>query len=250
LTVNISEEAKNALREAGLTEYETRAYLFLLQVGVTTASQISNETDVPYSKIYEVLNSLERKGWVETQTNRPRRYYPKSPSEALDATRLRLENMMKSWRNTVLEELQPLYEKREIREKPDVWILRGEFDALAKLKNLIGKAKTELMFAVPPLTEPLLNAIMPLFDGLIETNIKIQIMISKDLNLDTEALSRIYEVRRRDSMFGGGVIADGREALLILGEKKPSLIIWSDHSGLVKFAKDYFQYLWNTAKPD
>jgi sugar-specific transcriptional regulator TrmB len=250
LTVNISEEAKNALREAGLTEYETRAYLYLLQVGVTTASQVSNETDVPYSKIYEVLNSLERKGWIETQTNRPRRYYPKSPTEALDTTGLRLENMMRSWRSSVIEELQPLYEKREIREKPEVWILRGEFDALAKLKDFMGNAETELMFAVPPLTESLLNAILPIFDRLAGTKIKVQIMISKDLNLDTKALSRISEVRRRDNMFGGGVIADGREALLILGEKKPSLIIWSDHSGLVKFAKDYFQYLWNTAKPD
>jgi sugar-specific transcriptional regulator TrmB len=168
----------------------------------------------------------------------------------LDATGLRLENMMRSWRNSVLEELQPLYDKREIREKPDVWILRGEFDALAKLKDLTRNAKTELMFAVPPLTESLLNAILPMFDRLLRTNVKVQIMISKDLNLDTKVLSRVYEVRRRDSMFGGGVIADGREALLILGEKKPSLIIWSDHSGLVKFAKDYFQYLWNTAKPD
>jgi sugar-specific transcriptional regulator TrmB len=248
LTTSISEKAKNALRQAGLTDYETRAYLYLLQVGVTTASQISNETDVPYSKIYEVLNSLERKGWVETQTDRPRKYYPKSPSEALDATRLRLENMMKSWRNMVLDELQPLYDKREIREKPDVWILRGEFDALAKLKDLVGNAKMELMFAVPPLTESILNAITPLFGELLRASVKVQIMVSKNLNLDVEPLSRIYEVRRKDSMFGGGVIADGREALLILGENKPSLMIWSDHSGLVKFAKDYFEHLWNAAE--
>jgi sugar-specific transcriptional regulator TrmB len=246
--MSISEKAKNALRQAGLTDYETRAYLYLLQVGVTTASQISSETDVPYSKIYEVLNSLERKGWVETQTDRPRKYYPKSPSEALDATRLRLENMMKSWRNMVLDELQPLYDKREIREKPDVWILRGEFDALAKLKDLVGNAKTELMFAVPPLTESILNAVTPLFGELLGASVKVQIMVSKDLNLDVEPLSRIYDVRRKDSMFGGGVIADGREALLILGENKPSLMIWSDHSGLVKFAKDYFEHLWNSAE--
>jgi sugar-specific transcriptional regulator TrmB len=246
--MSISEKAKNALRQAGLTDYETRAYLYLLQVGVTTASQISSETDVPYSKIYEVLNSLERKGWVETQTDRPRKYYPKSPSEALDATRLRLENMMKSWRNMVLDELQPLYDKREIREKPDVWILRGEFDALAKLKDLVGNAKMELMFAVPPLTESILNAITPLFGELLRASVKVQIMVSKNLNLDVEPLSRIYEVRRKDSMFGGGVIADGREALLILGENKPSLMIWSDHSGLVKFAKDYFEHLWNAAE--
>jgi len=244
----ISEEAKSALREAGLTDYETRAYMYLLQVGATTASRISDETDVPYSKIYEVLNSLERKSWVETRADRPRQYYPKSPSEAMDATRLRLENMMKTWRNTVLGELQPLYEKREIREKPDVWILRGEYDALAKLKDLVRNAKTELMLAVPSLAEPILSAVTPVFGELLGTSVKVQIMVSKDLNLDVEPLSRIYEVRRKDRMFGGGVLADGREALLILGENKPSLMIWSDHSGLVKFAKDYFQYLWDDAE--
>jgi len=52
----------------------------------------------------------------------------------------------------------------------------------------------------------------------------------------------------KDNMFGGGLIADGREAILILGEKKTSLTIWSDHLGLVKFAKDYFQHLWDSAE--
>ena len=35
---------------------------------------------------------------------------------------------------------------------------------------------------------------------------------------------------------------------IVLVEKKPTLVIWSDHIGLVKFAKDYFQHLWSTAK--
>ncbi len=243
----MAEKARLALREIGLTDYETRAYLHLLGTGVTSASQISEYTDVPYSKIYEVLNSLERKGWIETRSGRPRRYYPKSPIEALEATRLRLEKMMKDWQKSVLDELQPLYDKREIREKPDVWILRGEFDAIAKLKDMIGNARTELMAAVPTLSKPLLNAVLPMLKGLAESNVKLLMMISKDQTFDPEALSKIGEVRVRESMFGGGIIVDGREALLILGEKKLSLIIWSDHLGLVKFARDYFQYLWNTA---
>ncbi len=49
-------------------------------------------------------------------------------------------------------------------------------------------------------------------------------------------------------MFGGGVVVDSREALLLLGEDKTTLVIWSNHIGLVKFARDYFQYLWETAK--
>jgi sugar-specific transcriptional regulator TrmB len=248
LTEAVSNEAKAALKEIGLTEYETRAYLHLLHIGATTASKISEEAEVPYSKIYEVLNSLERKGWVEARAGRPRRYYPKSPVEAFEVTRLRLESTMEDWRHSVAEELQPLFERRAIREKPDVWILRGDYDAVAKLKELIGEARSELMVAVPAFTKPLVDVVLPIFNRIINPNVKIMIMLSKDQDTNTSILSQLGEIRKRDSMFGGGVIADGRQALLILGEKKPSLIIWSDHIGLVKFAKDYFQYLWNTAE--
>jgi hypothetical protein len=55
------------------------------------------------------------------------------------------------------------------------------------------------------------------------------------------------ELRVRDHMFGGGVIADGKEAMLFLGEDKPSLIIWSNHVGLVGFAREYFQFLWDSS---
>jgi hypothetical protein len=61
-------------------------------------------------------------------------------------------------------------------------------------------------------------------------------------------MADVGEIRVRDGMFGGGVIVDSREALLFLGEDKPTLVIWSNHMGLVKFARDYFQYLWETAK--
>ena len=248
MTEPVSERAKAALREIGLTQYETRAYLHLIEKGATTASRISENTDVPYSKMYEVLDSLEKKGWIETKPGRPKTYYPKPPAEALEAARLRIENTMKAWSRSVIDELQPLYQKREIREKPDVWILRGEFDAIAKLKDVISNARTELMVAVPPLTKPLLNAVLPMLKSLPETRVGFFLMVSRDQRETLGTLSRTGEVRVKDNMFGGGIIADGREALLILGEEKPSLIIWSDHLGLVKFARDYFQHLWNTAE--
>ncbi len=243
--MSISDHAKRILRELGLTEYETRAYLSLLEKGATTASKVSEHANVPYSKIYETLNSLKRKGWIETKGGRPSRYYPKSPSESLSAVRLRLEDAIKSWEQTVLIELQPLYEKREIREKPDIWILRGEFNTLAKLQEMLGKAKSKLMIAAPTITKALMEAVVPMLIHLQDSGVKILLMTSKDMEKKgIEKIGDVAEVRIRDDMFGGGVIVDGKEALLVLGEKKPTLVIWSDHVGLVKFAKDYFQYLW------
>jgi len=244
----ISEEAKRVLQELGLTEYETRAYLSLLERGAMAATEVSEYSNVPYSKIYETLNSLEKKNWIKSEKGRPSQYYPKSPEEALTAAKLKLEDTMKGWEQAILNELQPLYDKRGIKEKPDIWILRGEFNILAKLQEMLDKAKNELMIAAPILTKTLIKAAFPMLSSLRNKSVKILFLISKDVKeLGIEEVTKIAVVRTREHMFGGGIIVDGKEALLLLGEEKPSLVIWSNHIGLVKFAKDYFKYLWNTS---
>jgi len=243
----ISEEAKRVLHDLGLTEYETRSYLSLLERGTVTATQVSEYSNVPYSKIYETLNSLEKKGWIKSEKGRPTHYFPKPPAEALTAARLKLEDTIKSWEQAIQNELQPLYDKREMKEKPDIWILRGEFNTLAKLQEMLDKTKHELMIAAPILPKTLIIAAMPLLESLQNRDVRIQLLISEEAKNFITKVIELAEVRTREHMFGGGVIADGKEALLLLGEDKPSLVIWSNHIGLVKFAKDYFEYLWNTA---
>jgi sugar-specific transcriptional regulator TrmB len=245
----ISQDARKVLRELGLTDYETRSYLALLEKGALTASQVSENAEVPYSKVYETLTSLERKGWIETEHGRPTRYYPKAPSEALATMKLHLEDKVKTWEKTILEELEPLYERREIREKPDIWILRGELNTLAKLKDMAEKTKNELMIAAPVLPKALADVAENMITQLNNANVKVLFMTTrkaKDWNL--QKLADVAEVRVRDHMFGGGVIADGKEAMLFLGEDKPTLVIWSNHLGLVQFAKEYFQYLWESSE--
>ncbi len=248
MTAPVSEEARKVLRELGLTEYETRAYLALLERGVLTASQVSDYSNVPYSKIYETLGSLERKGWIETDRGRPSRHFPRAPSEALTTMKLQMEERVKSWETTILGELQPLFEKREIREKPDIWILRGEFNILAKLEEILDKTRTELMVAAPAFTETLSSVFARMLMRLQGRGVKILFMVAgvaKEWNV--REIASIAEVRIRDQMFGGGVIIDGKEAVLFLGEEKPILVIWSNHLGLVRFARDYFQHLWKSS---
>jgi len=245
----ISQDARKVLRELGLTDYETRAYLALLERGVLTASQVSENAGVPYSKVYETLTSLESKGWIETERGRPGRYYPKAPSEALATAKLQHEEKLKMWEKTISNELQPFYEKREIREKPDIWILRGEFSTIAKLREMLAKTESELMVAAPIFPKALSDSIMPILQRLQNTNVKILFMVSKQATTwNLNELESIAEVRIRDQMFGGGIIVDGKEAILFLGEDKPTLVIWSNHIGLVQFAKDYFQHLWNSSE--
>ncbi len=114
---------------------------------------------------------------------------------------------------------------------------------------MLDKAKSELMIAAPVLPKPLIDVVVPLLQHLQVTDVKIYLMAPKkaaDWNL--KELSGIAEVRVRDQMFGGGIIVDGKESILFMGEEKPTLVIWSNHLGLVQFAKDYFQHLWDSSE--
>jgi sugar-specific transcriptional regulator TrmB len=247
--MSINENTRVALREMGLNAYEIDAYIVLLEGGQMTAMETSQQANVPYSKMYEVLNSLKEKGWIKSNETRPFKYYPVPPLEATRFTKLRLEDKYLNWENTVAENLQPLYEKRELIERPDMLILRGQQAVLSKLEEVLKKASLEIVIAAPEFAKPLIALAQPLLGSGLKKTVKVKLMAAgkKEDWLFLKKYSGLSELRTRDHMFGGGIIADGKEAMLFLGEDKPTLVIWSNHVGLVGFAREYFQFLWDSS---
>ena len=247
--MSLNEETRAALREMGLNAYEIDTYIVLLKGGEMTAMEISEQASVPYSKMYEVLNSLKEKGWIKSTEGRPSKYYPVPPLEATRFTKLRLEDKYVGWENTVAESLQPLYEKRELVEIPDMQILRGQQAVLTKLEEVIKKASVEIVIAAPEFAKPVIALAEPLLGSGLKKTVTVKLMAAgkKEEWAFIKRFPGLGELRIRDHMFGGGVIADGKEAMLFLGEDKPSLVIWSNHVGLVGFAREYFQFLWDSS---
>ena len=246
--MSISENTRVTLREMGLSAYEIDAYTALLEEGEMTAMEISRKAVVPYSKIYEVLNSLKEKSWVKSSESRPTKYYPVPPVEAAAFTKLRIEDKYQCWEQAVAEELQPLYEKRELVERTDILMLHGQQAVLAKLEEVLKKATKEVMIAAPEFAIPIITLAESLLSSVKKTvGIKLMVAGKTENWVFLKKSTSVSELRVRDHMFGGGVIADGKEAMLFLGEDKPSLVIWSNHVGLVGFAREYFQFLWDSS---
>jgi len=244
----VNEGTRGTLRDMGLNPYEIDAYITLLEGGQLTAMEISREAKVPYSKIYDVLNSLKEKGWIKSSETRPFKYYPVPPFEAAAVTRQRLEDKYHAWEQTVAETLQPLYEKRELVERPDILILHGQQAVVAKLEEVLKKATKEVMIAAPAFAKPIIASAHEYLGGLKKTvSVKLMVAGKGEEWRFLKQVAGVNELRVRDHMFGGGVIADGKEAMLFLGEEKPSLVIWSNHVGLVGFAREYFQFLWDSS---
>jgi HTH-type transcriptional regulator, sugar sensing transcriptional regulator len=249
----VTEKTRRALKEFGLTEYEVKAYISLVEAGAVAASELSRVASIPYSKIYEIIGNLERKGWVESEQGRPSKYYAKAPSTALESSRVRFETMIRSSEADALLELQPLYEKKGVKEKPDIWIVRGQDNILDKIKETVAQTRRELMVAMPVVPEQIVSIALPLLSLMREKGVNVSVMLPETTSREMiKRLGGSVQVRTRESLFGGGIISDDNQIILLLGEdpeKGLTLAISSDHVGLVRFGKSYFEYLWESSKP-
>ena len=250
--MTLSERASGSLEELGLTGSEVKAYVALLRGGTMTASDVSREARIPYSKVYDALESLHKKGWVEEQKSRPIVYTAKPPDMALEELRTRQENQRKENEQVALEELMGIFVSRGEQERPDIWIMRGTNEILSRVKNLLLNCRVELLIALPPQLAAFTDRIEPLMAALKEKGVKSLILTSTELPSEaTSQLGKYAEIRTRKTMYGGGLISDSREVILLLGGGEQGtgpLAIWASHHGLASFAKDYFEFLWNSSE--
>ena len=253
--MSVSDKTKKSLENIGLTSYEIRSYTTLLKEGEINASEISEKSGVPYSKIYEVLGILEEKGWIGSDDSRPTKYFAKSPTTALDTTRQNVENEFLKNRSVILTELTSLYEKSGTSEKPDIWVISGAMNIVAKIMELVENCRSEVLIAIPQAGEEIVKQALPKLRQLNEKGVKITILTSDKLDKESvKAISRIAKIKIKSGLFGGGIISDKRYVVILMGpeisgSKTTDIVaIWADHAGLAGFAKEYFEYLLKDAK--
>ncbi|HDI12494.1 MAG: hypothetical protein DRN83_01055 [Hadesarchaea archaeon] len=240
------EKPRRLLRELGLTEYEARTYTTLVSNGPSTAGDLSKASNVPYSRIYEILSKLERKGWVEIRATRPIMYKAKAPAEVVRLLKIEREYQLKKLCDGIVRELEPLYEHKAETKKPNIWIIRGGQNLIKKIWEMLARAKIEVLVSLPPLDKELvkLSSILPAMQA---KNISMRMMVTEKSKIEPQLLETV-EIKRRKTLFGGGVVIDGKEVLLVMGEEGELVGIWSDEVGLARFAKEYFEYLWKDSK--
>ena len=253
--MSVSDKTKKSLENIGLTSYEIRSYTTLLKEGEINASEISEKSGVPYSKIYEVLGILEEKGWIGSDDSRPTKYFAKSPTTALETTKQSAENEFLKNQSVILTELTSLYEKSGTSEKPDIWVISGAMNIVAKIMELVENCRSEVLIAIPQAGEEIVKQSLPKLRQLNEKGVKITILTSDKLDKESvKAISRIAKIKIKSGLFGGGIISDKRYVVILMGpeisgSKTTDIVaIWADHAGLAGFAKEYFEYLLKDAK--
>src|SRR3972149_6498007 len=76
--------SEKQIKNFGINGYEVKIWTALLSRGVSTAGELSDIANVPRSRSYDVLESLEKKGFVIMKLGKPIKYIAVSPSEVIE----------------------------------------------------------------------------------------------------------------------------------------------------------------------
>lgn len=140
------------LHEMGLSEYEARAYLGVLQSGTATAKEISDASEIPQSRVYDVLETLESKGFVTVQPGRPKKFGPIEPELAvkqyMQHKRSDLEEEIERSRNVGNQFLDELDGKQfQYRQNDEIdvfWSYKGKNYILKQFGQYCSSASDEI----------------------------------------------------------------------------------------------------------
>jgi len=121
------------LQRLGLTEYEAKAYLGLLNEHVSTATNLAQKSTVPRTKIYVVLEALANKGWVKIYSGVPLLFRAEHPRIVFTQIKKEYADFLESIQTVLDEEVNGVKER--------FVIMRYDM-GLSALKDEIKKAKT------------------------------------------------------------------------------------------------------------
>jgi len=213
----------------GLNLYEVRIWTALLSRGVSTAGELSDIGNVPRSRAYDVLESLEKKGFVVMKLGKPIKYMAVDPIEVIERVKkyVRVNADEKAKRldglrgTDVLTELNLLHKQGiEFIEPSDLsGAIRGRHNLYTHLELLVRNAKKSitLMTTSKGMIRKV-EALRPELEKLAKKGIKIRIAapITKENMTAIKDISRLAEVRDNKNINARFCIIDSKELMFMI----------------------------------
>jgi sugar-specific transcriptional regulator TrmB len=228
----IKEEFLSRLRKIfDLNLYEAKVWTALLSRGVSTAGELSNISDVPRSRTYDILESLEKKGFIVMKIGKPIKFVALKPEEVVERVKKNLivEAQSKSKRleelkgDDVLTELTNLFKNGvKFVEPSDLsGSLRGRQNMYNHLDMMIrGSEKTITLVTTADGLNRKIEALLPSLEKAKKRGVVIRIAapITEGNIKVAKDLSKIAEVRdtSNKSLTGRFAVIDSEQLMFML----------------------------------
>ena len=226
----IKEEFLSRLRKIfDLNLYEVKVWTALLSRGTSTAGELSNISDVPRSRTYDILESLDKKGFIVMKLGKPIKFLALKPEEVVERVKKNLvkEAQEKTKRlevlkeDEVLEELNSLFTQGiKFVEPADLsGSLRGRQNLYNHLDMMIRNAeKTVTIVTTKEGLNRKMEALMLSFEKIKKRGVKIRIAAPIDNNNIKVAreLKKVAEVKNLEKIKARFIIIDSNQIMFML----------------------------------
>jgi len=213
-----------------LNIYETKVWLALLTKGIASAREVADLSGVPRSRTYDVLESLEKRGFAITKIGKPVKYISVKPTEVLEKmksiTLQEAQEKIKSLSN--LKDTQEYVELEQLHNsgispiKPHdiTGSLKGRSNILSRLRELLDTAKNEVVICTSVLDfEDKGRVIVPALEKLNKNNIKVKLLLSGDQE-KIKKISSKFNLKIKSSDSGARFfISDKREIIFMVTQE-------------------------------
>ncbi len=226
----VKEEFLSRLRKIfDLNLYEVKVWTALLSRGVSTAGELSNISDVPRSRTYDILESLEKKGFIIMKIGKPIKFIAFKPEEVVERVKKNLvvESHEKSKRldqlkgDEVLKELGLLFTQgvKYIEPSDLSGSLKGRQNMYNHLDMMIRESgKSITLVTTAEGINRKLEALMSSLDKARKRGVKIRIAAPINANNAkvAQTLSKVAEVRNAHDIKARFAIIDGKQLMFML----------------------------------
>lgn len=215
-------------RYFNLNLYEVKIWTALLSRGVSTAGELSDIANVPRSRSYDVLESLEKKGFAITKLGKPIKYVAVAPEEVLERVKknvseeskqniLRLEELKGT---DVLDELSALHTQGvELIDPTDLsGSLKGRHNLYNHLELVIKNAEKSvtIMTTAQGLMRKV-EGMKPVFEKLKKKGVKVRIAapFTKENAAAVKDISSVAEIKNSSGK-ARFTIVDGKQMVFMV----------------------------------
>jgi sugar-specific transcriptional regulator TrmB len=266
----IKEEFLSRLRKIfDLNLYEARIWTALLSRGVSTAGELSNISDVPRSRTYDILESLEKKGFVLMKIGKPIKFVALKPDEVVERVKKNLivhaheksKRLEQLKGDEVLEELNSLFTNGiKFIEPSDLsGSLRGRQNMYNHLDMIArGAEKTITLVTTAEGLNRKLEVLMPVFEKAKKRGVSIRIaapIVPQNYKIAKE-LAKIAEVRdsSKFGLNGRFTVIDSKELMFMLLDDKSvhpnyDVAVWLSTDFFAKALEQMFEAAWGEFTP-
>ncbi|MCD6537989.1 TrmB family transcriptional regulator [Candidatus Bathyarchaeota archaeon] len=204
----------------GLSEYEAKLYVSLIEVGQATARKLSVFSGVPRTKVYPVLKRLIDMGFVTEIPGEPKRFLPVPPNIALKSYLQTYRNITQNLLSLIsaLEDALKRARTQEKLRQGSMWTINGKQSIFKKMREMLINAKRSVYIITNGNSLILLSRMFSrLLDELASRSVKIKIITTNEQNSKylVKELKYLYDVKVFDFQFPLIVLYVDHEQLLM-----------------------------------